>query len=125
MLLIFERRECVLGGAKFRSSDTVEIDTSRPELLEIGENVFIHKGMVIMMHDWAGWCFIRTHNDFIPSHAKVKIGNNVWFGENVCVCKGVTIGDNSIIGIGSVVTKDIPANSVAAGVPAKVICSYE
>lgn len=36
-----------------------------------------------MTHDWAGWCFIRTHNDFIPSHAKVKIGNNVWFGENV------------------------------------------
>ena len=96
-----------IGGAKFRSPDTVEIDTSRPELLEIGENVFIHKGMVIMTHDWAGWCLIRTHNDFIPSHAKVKIGNNVWFSENVCVCKGVTIGDNCIIGIGSVVTKDI------------------
>lgn len=113
------------GGTKFRSPETVEIDTSRPELLEIGENVFIHKGMVIMTHDWAGWCFINSHNEFIPSHAKVKIGNNVWFGENVCVCKGVTIGDNCIIGIGSVVTKSIPANSVAAGVPARVICSYE
>lgn len=112
-------------GTKFRSPETIEIDTSRPDLLEIGENVFIHKGNVIMTHDWAGWCFIHSHNDFIPSHAKVKIGNNVWFGENVCVCKGVTIGDNCIIGIGSVVTKDIPANSVAAGVPAKVICSYD
>ena len=113
------------GGTKFRSPETVEIDTSRPELLEIGENVFIHKGNVIMTHDWAGWCFINTHKEFYPSHAKVKIGNNVWFGENVCVCKGVTIGDNCIIGIGSVVTKSIPANSVAAGVPARVICTYD
>ena len=110
---------------KFRSPGSVEIDTTRPELLEIGEHVFIHKGMVIMTHDWAGWCFLDSHNEFIPSHGKVKIGNNVWFGENVSVCKGVTIGDNCIIGIGAVVTKDIPANSVAAGVPAKVICSYD
>lgn len=112
-------------GTVFRSPDTVEIDTSRPELLEIGEHVFIHKGVVIMTHDWAGWCFVNSHKDFIPSHAKVKIGNNVWFGENVCVCKGVTIGDNCIIGIGSVVTKDIPSNSIAVGVPAKVISTYE
>lgn len=112
-------------GTKFRSPGSVEIDTTRPELLEIGEHVFIHKGMVIMTHDWTGWCFIDTHNEFIPSHGKIKIGNNVWFGENVSVCKGVTIGDNCIIGIGAVVTKDIPANSVAAGVPAKVICSYD
>lgn len=112
-------------GTVFRSPDSVEIDYSRPELLEIGEHVFIHKGVVIMTHDWASWCFVHSHNDFIPSHAKVKIGNNVWFGENVCVCKGVTIGDNCIIGIGSVVTKSIPANSIAAGVPAKVIGSYE
>lgn len=111
-------------GTKFRSPETVEIDISRPELLEIGEKCFIHKGNVIMTHDWCGWCFINTHKEFYPSHAKVKIGNNVWFGENVCVCKGVTIGDNCIIGIGSVVTKSIPANSIAAGVPARVICSY-
>ena len=49
----------------------------------------------------------------------------MWFGENVTVCKGVTIGDNCIIGIGSIVTKSIPSNSIAAGVPCRVICSYE
>lgn len=51
----------------------------------------------------------------------VTIGNNCWFGANVTVCPGVTIGDNVVLGAGSVVTKDIPANTVAAGVPAKVM----
>lgn len=103
----------------------IQIDISRPELLEIGNHVFLHKNMVIMTHDWAGWCFVESHKEFIPSHGKVTIGNNVWFGENVTICKNVTIGNNCIIGIGSIVTKSIPDNSVAAGVPAKVICSYD
>ncbi|WP_334352040.1 sugar O-acetyltransferase [Companilactobacillus sp. HBUAS56257] len=51
----------------------------------------------------------------------VKIGNNVWLGSNVTVLPGVTIGDNSVIGAGSIVTKDIPANVVAVGIPCKVL----
>ena len=51
----------------------------------------------------------------------VKIGNNVWVGAGVHITPGVTIGDNTIIGAGSVVTKDIPANVIAAGVPCRVI----
>ena len=51
----------------------------------------------------------------------VTIGNDCWFGANVVVCPGVTIGDNCVIGAGSVVTRDIPPNSFAAGVPAKMI----
>lgn len=103
----------------------IQIDTSRPELLEIRENVFLHRGTIILTHDWASWCFVNSHQEFIPSHGKVKIGNNVWLGENVTILKGVTIGDNVIIGIGSVVTKDIPSNSVAVGIPAKVVGTYE
>lgn len=61
----------------------------------------------------------------MPSHGKIKIGNNVWLGENVTILKGVTIGDNVIIGLGSIVTRDIPSNSVAVGIPAKVVGSYE
>lgn len=53
--------------------------------------------------------------------APIVIGKNVWIGAAATVVWGVTIGDNSIIGAGSVVTKDIPANTVVAGVPAKVI----
>lgn len=52
---------------------------------------------------------------------KVKIGNHVWIGAGVHINQGVTIGDNTIIGSGSVITKDIPANVIAAGVPCKVI----
>lgn len=53
----------------------------------------------------------------------VVIGSNVWIGARAMILKGVTIGDNSVIGAMSLVTKDIPANCVAAGVPAKVIRS--
>ena len=52
---------------------------------------------------------------------KVKIGEGVWLGAHVVVMPGVTIGDNSVVGAGAVVTKDIPSYSIAAGVPAKVI----
>ena len=51
----------------------------------------------------------------------VKIGSDCWFGANVVVCPGVTIGENCVIGAGSVVTRDVPANSFAAGNPCRVI----
>ena len=51
----------------------------------------------------------------------ITIGNNVWIGANVTILSGVTIGDNAVIGAGSVVTKDIPTNTLAYGVPCKVI----
>jgi acetyltransferase-like isoleucine patch superfamily enzyme len=52
---------------------------------------------------------------------EVIIGNNVWIGDSAIVGKGVTIGENAVIGAGSIVVKDIPANAIAAGNPAKVI----
>lgn len=54
-------------------------------------------------------------------HAPVIIGSNCWIGQNVRIQKGVSIGDNSVIGACSVVTKSIPANCVAVGTPAKVV----
>ena len=53
----------------------------------------------------------------------ITVGNNVWFGAEVTVCPGVTIGDSCVIGAGSVVVKDLPANAVAAGNPCKVVRS--
>lgn len=113
------------NGTKVLDPKNIQIDITRPELLEIGENVFLHKGTKILTHDWASWCFVNSDAEFYPSHGYVKIGNNVWLGENVSILKGVTIGDNVIIGLGSIVTKNIPSNSIAVGSPAKVIGSYE
>ena len=52
---------------------------------------------------------------------EVHVGNNVWIGYGACILRGVTIGDNAVVGTNAVVTKDVPANAVVAGVPARVI----
>lgn len=57
--------------------------------------------------------------------ARIKVGSNCFIGHGVSVLGGVTIGDNVIIGTMSVVTKNIPSGSVAAGMPARVICTLE
>lgn len=54
-------------------------------------------------------------------HAPIIIGSNVWIGDNVRIQKGVTIGDNAILAANAVITKDVPANSIAAGNPAKIV----
>lgn len=54
-------------------------------------------------------------------HAPVVIGENCWIGENARICKGVKIGDNAVVAANSVVTKDVPANAVAAGNPARIV----
>jgi acetyltransferase-like isoleucine patch superfamily enzyme len=51
----------------------------------------------------------------------VRVGHNVWIGYGACILRGVTIGDNSVIGTSTVVPKDVPANAVVGGVPARVI----
>lgn len=56
---------------------------------------------------------------------RIVIGNNVHIGENVTIMPGVTIGDNVVVGCGAVVTKDIPSNTIAVGIPAKVIETYD
>jgi acetyltransferase-like isoleucine patch superfamily enzyme len=51
----------------------------------------------------------------------VEVGNNVWIGYGACILRGVSIGDNSVIGTNAVVTKDVPANAVVGGIPARII----
>lgn len=104
---------------------TITIDLTRPYLIEIGNMVRMNKGFTLLTHDFATSVLTNAYGEFLPSAGKVKIGNNVYFAQKCSVMKGVTIGDNCIIGYGSLVTKDIPANSVVAGSPAKVICTLE
>ena len=51
----------------------------------------------------------------------VEVGSNVWIGYGACILRGVSVGDNSIVGTNAVVTKDVPANAVVAGIPARII----
>lgn len=85
----------------------------------------MNENFTLLTHDWVTRVFIRCGLDFLPSSGRVTIGNNVSFGQNVIVLKGVVIGDNSFIGAGSIVTKNIPSNSVAVGVPCKVVATIE
>ena len=67
----------------------------------------------------------RNYGDVLGSSGKVEIGNNVFIGAEVTLLKGTKINDNVIIGAGSLVTGEIPANSVAVGRPAKVVMSLD
>ncbi|KRF40068.1 thiamine biosynthesis protein ThiF [Terrabacter sp. Soil811] len=85
--------------------------------IAIGDGSLIGHGSTLTTLDHAMDPARRA--DMEPS--PVTIGRNVWLGANVTVVPGVTIGDGAVIGAGAVVTKDVPADSVAAGVPARVI----
>ncbi len=63
----------------------------------------------------------QPRRDKLEAAEPITLGDNVWLGGGVIVCPGVTIGDNSVIGAGAVVTRDIPANVVAVGNPARVV----
>ncbi|MDE1174005.1 MAG: acyltransferase [Parvibaculaceae bacterium] len=88
------------------------------ESIVIGRNTMIASGCYISDSDWHD-TYDRTAE--LDKHAPIVLGENVWLGVRTIVGKGVTIGENSIIGAGSVVTKDIPANTIAAGNPARPI----
>ena len=89
--------------------------------IEIGNNVLIGQQVVIatLNHELAP----TRRANLVP--APVNIGNNVWIGAHATILSGVTIGDNSVVAAGAVVTKDVPANVVVAGVPAKVVKNIE
>lgn len=83
--------------------------------IELGDNVICGANTLITDSDW------HPEDPRAGAPAPVVIGNNVWLGVNATVLKGARIGDNSVIGAGSIVVCDIPANVVAAGNPCKVI----
>lgn len=86
----------------------------------IGDNVVIGRGTTILTHDAAPLLW-GLPDKFLP----VTIGSNVFIGQNCFILRGLTIGDNVVVGACSVVTKDIPSNTVWAGNPARFIKTIE
>lgn len=97
--------------------------STEPYLITIGNHVSATR-VNFETHDGGVWCF-RDKYPEIDIVKPINIGNNVYLGDGCLILPGVTIGENSIIGARSVVTKDIPANSVYAGIPAKQIKTLE
>ena len=87
--------------------------------IHIGDNVMLGPKVALYAVGHAIDAQVRSFGHDYP--IPITIGSNVWIGGSTVVCPGVTIGDNTVIGAGSVVTKDIPANVVAAGNPCRVI----
>ena len=108
-----KNRGIEIGSGTYIYPKNALIDVSRPSLVSIGKDCYINQHFTLLTHDWVAKVFLGTQRQFINSSGRVIIGNNVSFGQNVMVLKGVSIGDNCFIGAGSIVTKDIPANSVA------------
>jgi acetyltransferase-like isoleucine patch superfamily enzyme len=101
--------------------------TSRSQAITIGAGTMIAPNVIIVDSDF--------HRPWPPGERRsypgteldrgVSIGRDCWIGMNAIILKGVTIGDNTIIGAGSVVVSDIPANALAAGSPARVVKTYD
>lgn len=98
---------------------------SEPYLIHIGDHVRVNNGVCFVTHDGGSWVLRKYLNDDksdqIDLFGHIYVGNNVHIGTNAIIMPGVSIGDNCIIGCGAIVTKDIPENSIAVGVPARVI----
>lgn len=88
--------------------------------IEVGNRSQFGPGVTITTtaHDYG-------KEEYPETFKKVTIGSRVWIGANVTILPGVTIGDNTVVGAGSVVTKDLPPNSVALGIPARVTKTLE
>lgn len=86
----------------------------------MGDNVHITNGVKFITHD-GGTLLFRDRVPDLEITKPIVVGDNVYFGNNVMVLPGVTIGSNVVIGAGAIVSRDIPDNSLAVGIPAKVI----
>lgn len=98
--------------------------SSEPWIITIGDNVHITNGVEFITHD-GGSLILRHITPDLEMTFPITVGNNVYIGTRAIIMPGVTIGNNSIIAAGSIVTKDVPDNSVVAGIPAKIIETLE
>lgn len=105
-----------LGNGVYLNSNITFVDD---EHIDIGDNCLIAPNVVFSTAGHPILPILREHH--YVYNLPIHIGRNVWIGSGVQVMPGITIGDNSVIGAGSVVTSDIPSDVVAYGVPCRVV----
>jgi acetyltransferase-like isoleucine patch superfamily enzyme len=93
---------------------------SEPYLIKLGDHVTVTSGVRFVTHDGGVWVFRQEYPN-IDVFGPIQVGNNVFIGLCSIILPGVKIGDNCVIGAGSVVTKDVPAGTVAVGTPARTV----
>ena len=127
-------------GEKSRIGDLAEFTTEHEGVIRIGREVRLNRGATVCAYTEVAigdytmvgeFVSIRDANHGIargelvrsqPHDTRpIRIGSDVWVGRGACILPGVTIGDGAIIGANSIVTKDVPPNTIAAGIPARVI----
>ena len=99
---------------------------SEPYLVSIGKHVTISSNVTFITHDGGTWVF-RYNEKYnqVRKFGRIDVKDNCFIGLGSIIMPGVTIGPNSVIGAGSVVTKDVPPDTVVVGNPAKPLMSYE
>lgn len=107
-------------GKNYNRQQGCFLDPTHCFLIEIGDDVTMSIRVTVMAHDAS----TKKSTGYTKLGA-VKIGNRVFIGANATILPGVTIGDDAIIGAGSVVTRDVPAGAVVAGAPARAISTVD
>ena len=105
-------------GKNFNRQSGTRLDPSNCWLIEVGDDVIMGNKVQLIAHD-----FSIMHHTGYARFGKIVIGDRVFIGANSTILMNVHVGNDVVIGAGSLVNKDVPEGSVVAGVPAKVICS--
>lgn len=128
ILFMINKEKCIrnLGvnaGKNLHIYGNVQVGTE-PWLITLGDNVYLTNGVKFICHD-GGTLLFRDRVPDLEITKPIVLGNNVYVGNDVMFLPGAVVGDNVVIGAGAVVSGKIPDNSVAAGVPARVIKTTE
>lgn len=107
------------------SAKNTTIDETSLQHIFIGDSTQITAGVIILAHDYSYSVLGNIYGELPRQQKDTIIGKNVFIGMNSIILMGSNIGDNVIIGAGSVVSGHIPSNTVCAGNPAKIICSLD